>query len=455
MSRKRVLLHGTNALIFTAIVFAIIVFANYFALKNGGRIDLTKDKLFSISDQTKQILGTIESEVEIIGFFKEVGLDRKEFLTLANQYEKYSEKIKLQMVDPDKSPGLATKYGITQYSTVVLVRDNNNLKIVLSDPLSDGIRNTSEEEITNAIIKLSKDTKKTLYFLIGHGERDINDLSNVSGFGKLVQSVKDEGYEVAELLIRQDHLDLPKYDSVLIVAGPKKTLLESEISAIRNFIDEGGSAIFMLEPKGSSEIVKLLMEYDIKIGNDIVIDPSSKLVGGGDVAPIVAQYPPHKITANFKFATMFPFVRSVNSASIDSSNIGSIAQTSTYSWAETNLSLFDQGKADFDSSDTKGPVSIAVVGKLYKGNNIAVFGSVDFSSNRYLLFSGNKDFILNTINWISGDENLIVIRPKIAERGKFVLTNTQLKLFFAATVLLIPLIIIIAGVTIWWKRKNM
>ncbi len=105
MSRKRLLLHGTNAIILIAIVSGIIVFANYFALKNGGRIDLTKDKLFSISDQTKQILGTIEGEVQIIGFFKEVGLDRKEFLTLAKQYEKYSDKIKLQMVDPDKSPG--------------------------------------------------------------------------------------------------------------------------------------------------------------------------------------------------------------------------------------------------------------------------------------------------------------------------------------------------------------
>jgi ABC-type uncharacterized transport system involved in gliding motility auxiliary subunit len=454
MSRKRLLLHGTNALVFSAIVLGIIVFANYFALKNGGRMDLTKDKLFSISDQTKQILGTIEGEVEIIGFFKEVGLDRKEFVALANQYEKYSEKIKLQMVDPDKSPGLATRYGITEYSTVVLVRDNNNLKIVLSDPLSDGIRNTAEQEITNAIIKLSIDSKKTLYFLIGHGERDIKDASDVSGFGQLVNSVKDEGYEVSELLIRQN-LDLPKYDSILVVAGPQKALLDSEISAIKNFIDEGGSAIFMLEPKGSSELVSFFAEYDIKVGDNIVIDPSSKLVGGGDVAPIVAQYPPHKITTDFKFATLFPFVRTVGSASTESSNIESIAQTSTYSWAETNLSLFDQGQADFDSGDTKGPVSVAVVGELEKGNKIAVFGSVDFTSNRFLLFSGNKDFVLNTINWISGDENLITIRPKVAEQGKFVLTDTQLKLFFAVTVILVPLIIIIAGVAIWWKRKNM
>ncbi len=148
-------------------------------------------------------------------------------------------------------------------------------------------------------------------------------------------------------------------------------------------------------------------------------------------------------------------MRSVNPQSAEPSNIQSIAQTSTYSWAETNLPLYDQGKADFDSGDTKGPISVAVVGQLEQGNKIAVFGSADFSSNRFLLFSGNKDFILNTINWISGDENLITIRPKVAEMGKFVLTNTQLKLFLAVTVIFVPLMIIFVGVVIWWKRKNM
>lgn len=454
MSSRRVLLHGANAVIFSAVVLGILIFVNYFALKNGARMDITKDRLHSISDQTKQILGTLQDEVEIIGFFKDTGLDRKEFLNLANQYKKYSDKIKLTMIDPDKSPGLATSYAITEYSTVVLVSRGNNLKINVSDPLSDGILNTTENEITNSILKLSKDSKKTIYFLIGHGERDIMDGGEVSGFGQLVNAVKDEGYEVSELLVKQN-LDLPKYDSLLFIAGPEKPLLDAEISAIKKFIDEGGSAIFMLEPGGSPELVNMLSRYGIKIGSNIVIDPSSKLVGGGDVAPIIAQYPSHPITDDFKFATLFPFVRTVEPSQAGDSPITSIAQTSEYSWAETNLAQFDQGKADFDSADIKGPVSVAVVGELDTGGKIAVFGSTEFSANRFLMFSGNKDFVLNSINWISGDENLITIRPKIAEQGKLVLTDTEIKLFFVVTVVIIPLLILASGIVIWWKRKNM
>ena len=451
MSKKRLLLHGSNALILTVVVLGILVFVNYFALKEGGRLDLTKEKLFSISDKTKKLVNGLDKEVEIIGFFKELGLDKKQFVDLTNQYKRNSDKIIIKLVDPDKSPGLTNKYEVTEYSTVVLATENDNLKIRLSDPLSEGILKNAEEEITNAIIKLSTDDKKTLYFISGHGERDINNANEVGGFGKLAKALQDEGYETSELIIKTE-LDLSNTNSILVLAGSKQPFIEAEIDAIKKYLDGGGSALFMFEPRGSSQIVSLLSEYGFSIGNNIVIDPSSKLVGGGDVAPIIAQYPSHKITDGFNFATMFPYARTVEKNSAD---ISPIAMTSDYSWAETNLDLFDSGAADFDSNDSKGPLSIAAVGSLENGNKLAVFGSVEFASNRFLDFSGNKDLILNTVNWISGDENLISIRPKVAEQGKFILTSNQLTLFFVSTVVVIPLIIISIGITVWWKRKNM
>ena len=453
MSKRRLLVHGSNAVILTVIIVAILVFANYFALEYGGRADLTREKLFSISDKTEKLIETLDRDIEIIGFFKELGLDRKQFLLLVNQYEKASDKINVQMVDPDKSPGLATNYGVTEYSTAVVVSGDENLKIKLSDPISDGIINTAEQEITNAIIKLTKSARKTLYFITGHGERDVNENNEVGNLGKLRIILGDEGYEVADLIIKQD-LDLPVSDSMLVIAAPKKPLLDTELGAIKKFIDDGGNALFLLEPSGSPQVASLLSGYGFKIGSNIVIDPSSKLVGGGDVAPIVAEYPQHDITSDFKFATLFPFVSTVEAAE-EGSSVTSIAKTSNYSWAETNLELFNQGSAEYNEGDAKGPVSVAAVATLENGNNVAVFGSVDFVSNRFLEFSGNKDLILNTVNWISGDENLISIRPKVAEQGKFVLTSGQFQFFFVSTIIVVPLIIIGLGIYVWYKRKNM
>ena len=119
MSKKRLLLHGSNALILTVVVLGILVFVNYFALKEGGRLDLTKEKLFSISDKTKKLVNGLDKEVEIIGFFKELGLDKKQFVDLTNQYKRNSDKIIIKLVDPDKSPGLTNKYEVTEYSIAV------------------------------------------------------------------------------------------------------------------------------------------------------------------------------------------------------------------------------------------------------------------------------------------------------------------------------------------------
>ena len=335
-------------------------------------------------------------------------------------------------MDPDKSPGIASKYGVTEYSTVVLVSGDENLKLKLSDPISEGIIKTAEQEITNAIIKLNKTKKKTLYFISGHGERDVNDVKEVNNLGKFRLILQDEGYEVADLIIKQN-LDLPVSDSILVISAPKKPLLDAELNAIKKFINDGGKTLFLLEPQGSGQIVEMLSAYGFKVGENIVIDPSSKLVGGGDVAPIVAQYPTHKITENFKFATLFPFVSTVDVVEGSNTTLQSIAETSNYSWAETNLQQFDQGSAEYnEGADKMGPLSVAAVGTLEGGGRTAVFGSVDFVSNRFLEFSGNKDLILNTVNWISGDEDLISIRPKVAEQGKFVLTSGQYQAFFVS-----------------------
>jgi len=336
----------------------------------------------------------------------------------------------------------------------VLASGDNNLKIKLSDPISEGIIKTAEQEITNGIIKLTKTKRKTLYFITGHGERDVNDVNDVNNLGKLRLILQDEGYEIADLIIKQN-LDLPISDSILVIAAPKKPLLDAELGAVKKFMDEGGNTLFLLEPKEAQQIVSMLSGYGFNIGNNIVIDPSSKLVGGGDVAPIVAQYPPHKITENFKFATLFPYVRTVD-VDQENTNIHSIAETSNYSWAETNLQQFDQGSAEYnEGADKMGPLSVAAVGTLEGGGKTAVFGSVDFVSNRFLDFSGNKDLILNAVNWISGDEDLISIRPKVAEQGKFVLTSGQYQAFFVSTVVIIPLILIGLGIYVWYKRKNM
>ena len=132
-----------------------------------------------------------------------------------------------------------------------------------------------------------------------------------------------------------------------------------------------------------------------------------------------------------------------------------IANTSEYSWGEGNFSLFEQGVAEKDDSDLAGPLGVAAVGEIEERGKVAVFGSVDFISNRFFDFSGNSDLFLNTITWIAGDENLISIRPRVSRKGELNITGNQLRIVFLITVVLLPALVLFSGIGVWWKRRNM
>jgi ABC-type uncharacterized transport system involved in gliding motility auxiliary subunit len=454
MIRKRSLLYGTNALVFTLIVLGILIILNYLAFKRGGRFDVTEAKLYSVSDQTIKVLDGMNKDIEVLAFFKEVGVDKREFQDLMKEYTRRTNKVKVKFVDPDKDPGVAKKYEVNEYGTVVLVSGDQNIKIKLSDLISGGIVDNAEEEVTNALIKLSKGVKNTVYFLTGHGERSIKDDAQPEGFGRLRKALEGEAYGVKELLLLRES-NIPKENSILVVAGPRKPLLEKEVKAIKKYLDDGGKAVFLIEPRSGNELVSLLKDYGFNIGDNVVIDPSSKLVGGGDVAPIVAQYPPHDITDGFNFATLFPYTRTIDTVSKNGVSATVIAKTSEYSWAEKNFTLFDQGIAKRDPEDKPGPLGVMAVSEVGEKTKIAVFGSVDFISNRFFDFSGNSDFFLNTVNWIVGDEHLISIRPKIAKEGKLALTGNQMRAIFSITLIILPAIVLFSGIAVWWKRRNM
>ena len=155
------------------------------------------------------------------------------------------------------------------------------------------------------------------------------------------------------LFLRGD--PLPKKDSVLIVSAPKQALSLKEITDIKDYLDQGGKAIFLIEPRSGESSSSILKNYGFAIANDIIVDPSSKLEGGGDIAPIVAQYAHHDITEGFRFATIFPYSRSIDVVDQDGTDTTVLAHTGEYSWSESNFELFDQGVAQQEEGDKKGP----------------------------------------------------------------------------------------------------
>lgn len=304
------------------------------------------------------------------------------------------------------------------------------------------------------------------------------------GYSRACSALETEGYTVKSLLLlRQD--DVPEDASLLIIAGPEKNFLPTELQAISDYVADGGKVLFMLDPYTVPNVVDYLKRYNIRVGANMVVDKESKLFAGDIFSPVVPYYRDHPITQGFDTATVFPLVCSVepiDPPQSDDADAVYLARSTPESWAETDIESIKQGDVYFQEwEDTKGPISVVAIAEVYgkaKGTDqeretgneeqnkkeaddvpkgrIIVCGDSDFARNIYITILGNKDFFLNMVNWLAGSEELISVRHKKEQAYPFsplFLTENQKSLVFWFSVVIPPLLILSIGIFIYARRK--
>jgi len=437
---ERKFFYRINAFLMTIISIGILIFLNLLSLKHYKRFDLTASKKYTLSPQTKEIIKNLQQPIEIIAFYKEKIDDKtKDILEL---YKLNSKLIEYKFIDPDREVLLARKYGITSYDTILIKSGEKYEKIYSPD----------EKDITSAILKLTKTEKKKIYFTIGHGEKKVEE--NLSLLKKYLE---DENYIVSEVLILRD--GIPADCSLLIICGPKIDLSEKEIEIIKNYIEKGKKLLLLIDPDKFPNIRNFLDYYGIKIEDDIIIDLASREYLKDPLSPLIVNYPYHRITKDFNFASLFSIARSVKiKENLPSRIRGNIlAKTSEASWSEKNMREIESGNVKFDIHDEKGPISVAVIveKEIEEQINakISVFGDSDFITDKFINFSGNKNFILNTINYLCEEDILISIRSEKEENQPLILSQKAGKFIFFLSFVIVPVSIIGIGSFIILKRK--
>jgi gliding motility-associatede transport system auxiliary component len=443
--------YGLNLAVYALAALAIVVVVNLIANRFVKQVDLTANKRYSLSPQTNKILKDLNRDVELLYF------DRKSnFNNVRDALEQYAvaaHRVKVTYVDPDREPGKAQKYNVKTYGTL----------IVATGEKSETAKSVKEEDLTATIIRLLKGGPKTVYFLQGHGERDIasDERLGYSGAKKLLE---ESNYQVKTVSLMEQSPKVPADATVLVVAGPTKDLLDPELAAIRDYIKGGGRVLFLVNPLTPPKLVGLLDEFGADAHNTLVVDTSGigRLFGTDELMPLVVQYENDPITKDLtNVATLFPFSAAIKSSSKNMPGVSFklLAKTTDKSWATTDVHAkqisFREGK------DEKGPLALAGAGTYKpleggegaKEGRYVVSGSTDFLSNAILGFNGNKDLFLNMVNWLSSDEDLISIRPKDQEDRGVNLTARQMQLVFYFSLVFVPLLVIGGGLTVWWKRR--
>jgi ABC-type uncharacterized transport system involved in gliding motility auxiliary subunit len=280
-------------------------------------------------------------------------------------------------------------------------------------------------------------------------------------------SVQKDNYKTKSINLLEK-AEIPSDCTTLVMAGPTGDYIQSEVDAIKKYVENGGRALFLLDPPlklGRKEIsdnkalADLLASWGVTPEKDLLLDenPVSQLVGLDATVPLVTSYESHPIVSELSgTATGFPISRSLDTKNGDKTTVAKLFSTSANSFATTNLSS-PEIRID-PNKDKKGPFTLAAAatyntGKPNNQGRFIVVGSSRWISNSFLRFNGNRNLMLNMMNWLSSDEDLISIRPKEQEDRRINLTRAQFFTLRSVSQFLLPLIVVIGGVMVWWRRR--
>jgi ABC-type uncharacterized transport system involved in gliding motility auxiliary subunit len=460
---------GSLAIASILVVLGILVAINYLANQHNKRWDLTAAKQYTLSDQSKKILQGLKKPVNVTVFARTEDFER--FRQRLAEYEYVTKNFKVEYIDPEKRPTLAERLKENALGTIVFEYDGR-VQRVTSD---------AEQDVTNGLIKVIQGQQPKVYFIQGHGERDIA-ASDGPGYSGIVEELKGDNFAAEPLVLLQQ--DVPADAAVLVIAGPKTDLLPPEIDKLKAFLAKGGKLLALVDPPQSADapplanLIGMLKEWAVDVGTNAVLDPMSRLRGAEPDVPVAAQYPFHAITNTMRFLTAYPGARSVKP--VENAPAGRTAttfiQSGRNSWAESDLTLLmtkGQAQPNFDKGDVQGPISlgVAVTAGVEGANSpppppegqdanqnkpetrLVVVGDSDFAANYIAATGGNRDMFVNIVNWLAQQENLISVRPRNPEDRRITLAAGQERFIFWFVIFIVPGVVLLAGIQTWWRRR--
>jgi len=437
--------YGSNILVQILFMLIIVGLLAFVTTRRNFRVDWTQNSLYSLSDQTDKLLSGLNKDVEIKAFYKsaEQGTARD----LLDEFKYRSGRLNYELIDPDEKPQIAKQYAISRYNMISV---ECGLKRELVEELS-------ESNLTNAILKVTRDQEKVIYFLTGHGERSIND-ADAEGYQKAAESIRKENYITRELnLVRRR--SIPDSCTALAIIGPKSNFFPGELDSIKEYVDNGGKLLVMLDHDRPADIAAFMKYYKIDVGDNMVIDASGmgQLFGGGPGIPISGIYDQtHPITKGFSIMTFYPYACSIiPQADKGGYEISELCKTSEDSWADPD---WKSGQVSYEEGkDIRGPITLAAAVSKAAGNDkmsLIIFGDSDFAKNGYFNNQGNVNLFLNSINFLAEEEDMISIRPKEVDDRRLTMTQADVSGLFYLVVIAIPVLVVILGIVVYFKRNR-
>jgi ABC-type uncharacterized transport system involved in gliding motility auxiliary subunit len=458
--------YGASAALYSLLFVALIAGINYVGYRRHHRWDVTEGGVYTLSPQSTKVVESLKNDLTMTAFVEGGIAPGVESLLDGYTYANASH-VKMRLVDPDREPALVEQMKITTAPSVHLQYGEESF--VVTQP--------TEETITNGLIRVSRSTKKIVYFVEGFGQALMSDEQDPKGYAAAKMALQQENYEVKPLLLPSIE-KVPDDASVVIIPGVGQPLTETAIAALDGYLKAGGHLFVLVGPRqGDDKLATFLDGWGAKLGNDIVLDQEVRLFEGPRVGmqPLAKEYGAHPITEALKDYTVFPQSRTVDPDATGKKGLSATAlvKTSLSSWGETSVDdVFTKGIASVDGSDKKGPLSVAVAvtaklkdmgitpvaaegQKAAEEARLVVVGTPRAADSQTLSQARtNADLFLNAVGWLVGQEELVSIRSRSVRASRAEFSPSQAGQLFYLSVLIIPELMVALGIAVWWRRRN-
>ena len=475
----RRLVFGTNVGIGIILAFVLVVLINALAAKYPKRYDSIQNQdLYKLSDKTKNVLKELEEPVELYVFGNPQNSDLyPKVKRLIDQYCDFSPKVTCFIADeyilrdPGKVQQIRAKYNVNDWDTVV-VKIGEETKELKESDLGDFkfehnyydygqkkrlVLFKAEQALTSAILELQNPQSKHVYFTVNHGERSIGSKED-RNYSGIKDYLERDRVSCAPLeLFRLSDMTETNCD-LLVIAGPTREFLESEMEVLRRYLNMGGRALIMIDPNSDCKgIPEMLTSFNVNVGDDVTVDPTTRIAGTGWFDLVIPEYSGHEITKGLDSLSIFYMARSISEINHDNKDnlVEPFLQTSVDGWGETK---YHGASYHYDSeADLGGPVGVGVtVENKRTGMRLVVIGDSDFADNFYVERPlSNRDIFLNACNWAMQREFLVSIGPKtVQEIRSLKLNRKQISLIRTLVIVLVPALALSIGLLVYVRRRQ-
>lgn len=462
---------GANLAINVFAVVGILVLVNWMVHRHNKRWDLTEAGVYSLAPASAGVVRDLKAPLKIVAFRGSPQMNEEAVKSLLELYTYHSKQVSWDFVDPNNKPHLVEKYGMNPGNLIYIEYGAEKKEV-------SRINDTSEEAITNAIVKLTRGAAKKVYFIEGHREPELI-AQDERGIKTFADALSDEHLTVEGLLLAQTG-KIPADAKAVILMAPEQALAAAEVDVLVKYVEDGGRLLMFTDPQAVGSVAEIASKFGIEVRSDVVVDQVQRLFSGPALSAqfMVRDYDMgHQITRSFGQQQVTVFTLASSVAKSDKPVAGAVysdlVKTGPQAWGETDLeALFSEAAptAEIGGNDKTGPLNVGIAyekkltpagdqpsseeAKFDKLGRVVVFGDSDWVRNAGINFYGNRDLALNALNWLVGEEGGLTIRPRSMRASALEpLSETVVNSIVIAS-FIVPELILLFGLFVWWRRRT-